>query len=195
MCRSAAILWLVAASLFFYAWWNPVYLWLLIFSIAFNYTVGVILCSKNKSKLLLIIGISVNILLLTYFKYTNFLVDNINEVFNKNYNIAYIALPLAISFFTFQQIAYLVGAYRSKVHEYNFLHYSLFVVFFPQLIAGPIVYHKEMLPQFEKNETFVPNISNISMGVTIFIIGLFKKVVLADEISNYSSPSPYTQVS
>lgn len=113
---------------------------------------------------------------------------NVNYVFYLGFNYTNIILPLAISFFTFQQIAYLVDAYRGEAREYSFLHYSLFVTFFPQLIAGPIVHHKEMLPQFAKNSTYKFHFSNFNIGLTIFIIGLFKKVVLADSIAIYSTP-------
>ncbi len=183
-----AISWLVFCSLFFYSWWNPAYLLLLIFSMLFNYSMGMALSSRNKSKPLLTIGIVANLGGLAYFKYTNFFIDSLNSAFELGYNVEHIMLPLAISFFTFQQVAYLVDAYRDEVREYNFLHYSLFVTFFPQLIAGPIVHHKEMLPQFSKNKTYSADVSNISLGITIFIIGLFKKVVLADSVADYSSP-------
>ncbi len=180
--------WLVSASLFFYGWWDPAYLWLLIFSMLFNYSLGLLLSAKDKNKALLVTGIAINLSFLAYFKYTNFFIDNVNLVINGDYNVSHIILPLAISFFTFQQIAYLVDAYRNEVREYKFLHYSLFVTFFPQLIAGPIVHHKEMLPQFSKSKTYTFNMENINLGMTIFIIGLFKKVILADGIAGYSTP-------
>lgn len=183
-----AISWLVLASLFFYGWWNPAYLWLLISSMLFNYSMGVVLSSKNENKMLLTFGVVVNLGFLAYFKYTNFFIQNINMAFDGGFNVEHIILPLAISFFTFQQVAYLVDAYRNEVQEYDFLHYSLFVTFFPQLIAGPIVHHKEMLPQFAKDETYSLNISNFNLGLTVFVIGLFKKVALADRISDYSTP-------
>lgn len=183
-----AIAWLVSCSLFFYAWWNPNYLYVLVSSLLFNYSLGVMLSGRRKNKLLLFFGISTNLFFLGYFKYTNFLIENINFVSGTNFNFTYIILPLAISFFTFQQIAYLVDAYRGEVREYNFLHYSLFVTFFPQLIAGPIVHHKEMLPQFSLNTTYKFKIENINIGLTIFAIGLFKKVVLADGIAQFSTP-------
>lgn len=142
-----AISWLVGASLFFYGWWNPAYLGLILGSILFNYSLGIPLASSMGSvnrKFLLIVGISVNMLLLGYFKYANFFTDNINLLIDGSYNIDRIILPLAISFFTFQQITFIVDAYRGETKEYNFLHYCLFVTFFPQLIAGPIVHHREM---------------------------------------------------
>ena len=161
---------------------------MLIFSIIFNFSVGAFLSRKNKNVALLFVGISVNLAFLGYFKYTNFFIDNINLLTGGGYNVSNILLPLAISFFTFQQIAYLVDAYKNEAHEYSFLQYSLFVTFFPQLIAGPIVHHGEMLPQFRKKETFLFNMSNVNKGLAIFIIGLFKKVVLADSIAAYATP-------
>jgi D-alanyl-lipoteichoic acid acyltransferase DltB (MBOAT superfamily) len=167
-----AISWLVFCSLFFYGWWNPVYLLLMLFSILFNYTYGVMLGSKKNDfvrKNILIIGVGVNLSLLGYFKYANFFIDQINYIFDSSYTIDNIILPLAISFFTFQQIAYLVDAYRFETKEYNFLHYCLFVTFFPQLIAGPIVHHKEMLPQFSKESVYKFNYEHISIGLIIFL--------------------------
>ena len=185
-----AICWLVLVSLFFYGWWNPVYLSLIVGSIVFNYTVGAAI-ARNKfgyGKALLIFGVAVNLGLLGYFKYMNFFVDNINAAFDTDIFLAPIVLPLAISFFTFQQISYLADARLGIAKEYNFLHYCLFVTFFPQLIAGPIVHHGEMLPQFEKKSVYKFNPENISVGLTIFIMGLFKKVVLADGVAVYASP-------
>jgi alginate O-acetyltransferase complex protein AlgI len=185
-----AISWLVGASLFFYAWWNPAYLGLMLISIIFNFAVGVALSSAEakRPKLILAIGIMANLAALFYFKYANFLVLNYNNFTNSNFHIEKIILPLAISFFTFQQIAYLVDAYRKETREYNFLHYCLFVTFFPQLIAGPIVHHKKILPQFTKHVLYKLNVTNLSIGLTIFCLGLFKKVVMADGLSVYASP-------
>ena len=186
-----AISWLVGASLFFYGWWNPAYLGLLIGSILFNYAVGNALTSGRGSRhfrYLLAAGVAGNLAALGYFKYANFFVDNLNAVTNSNFHFDTIILPLAISFFTFQQITFLVDAYKGETREYNFLHYSLFVTFFPQLIAGPIVHHKEMLPQFSKDVIYRLNQSNLSVGLAIFFLGLFKKVVLADGVSAYATP-------
>lgn len=186
-----AISWLVAASLFFYGWWNPAYLGLILGSILFNYSLGIALTGdhgKARRKFLLILGVSANLLLLGYFKYANFFVDNISLLTGNHFHIETIILPLAISFFTFQQITYIVDAYRGETREYNFLHYCLFVTFFPQLIAGPIVHHREMLPQFAKNSIYRFNNRHFNVGITIFFIGLFKKVVLADGIAAYASP-------
>ncbi len=181
---------LVLGSLFFYAWWEPVYLLLILFSIGFNYLVGrrVADTGAQVRRGTLIFGVAVNLGLLGYFKYANFFVDNLNTVLGTDWDIGRVFLPLAISFFTFQQISYLVDAYRGKTSEYNFLHYSLFVCFFPQLIAGPIVHHKEILPQFMRGDNLSPRWSNFAVGISIFAIGLFKKTVIADSLSAYVVP-------
>ncbi|WP_415498598.1 MBOAT family O-acyltransferase, partial [Arcobacter aquimarinus] len=182
---------LVFASLFFYSWWNIAYLPLILISMLFNYVVGNSLAKSseenkkglNKSfskKSILIFGIIVNLSLLGYFKYADFFIENFNLVTSSNVNLLHLVLPLAISFFTFQQIAYLVDSYRGETKEYDFLNYALFVTFFPQLIAGPIVHHKEMMPQFASKWNMVKNYKNIALGLFIFSIGLFKKVVIAD---------------
>ncbi len=187
----AAIAWLVAVSLFFYGWWNPAYVALILFSILFNYALGAVLSRARRvpSRGHLGFGIAVNLGLIGYFKYTNFFVDNVNALAGASYHMDKIVLPLAISFFTFQQIAFLVDAYRGEAREYNFLHYCLFVTFFPQLIAGPIVHHKEILPQFAREGIYRPTGDDLAVGLTIFTIGLFKKVMLADEIAQYVGPA------
>ena len=182
-----AISWLVAASLFFYGWWNPAYLGLILASILFNYAAGVSLGVK-PSKYVLAFGVAANLGLIGYFKYANFFLDNINVLIDTSIRLEQIILPLAISFFTFQQIAFLVDAYRGLTREYNFLHYCLFVTFFPQLIAGPIVHHKEMLPQFANDKLYRLKASHLSVGITIFVLGLCKKVLLADNIAMYANP-------
>ncbi len=182
-----AMMWLVSASLFFYAWWNLAYLWLILISILINYTVGVFL-AKNPKRCILVFGLIVNLALLGYFKYANFFIDNLNTFINTNIFLESVVLPLAISFFTFQQVAYLVDVYRGEIIENRFLNYTLFVVFFPQLIAGPIVHHKEMLPQFLQSTLFRLKFRHLAVGITIFAIGLFKKVVLADGLAIYATP-------
>jgi len=185
-----AISWLVACSLFFYGWWNPAYLGLILASILFNYAMGMVVSSQatDHRKLMLTLGVAANLGLLGYYKYANFFVDNFNLAAGSSFHLETIILPLAISFFTFQQIAYLVDAYRGETREYNFLHYCLFVTFFPQLIAGPIVHHREMLPQFAQDLIYRLNYRNLAVGLTIFAIGLFKKVVLADGIAVFATP-------
>lgn len=185
--NEAAIITLIISSLFFYGWWDPKYLLLLIASIIFNYQIGRRL-GKNADKKLLIFGVSANLTLIAYYKYAGFIMFNLNTILAVDWDIGNIILPLAISFFTFQQIAYLVDSYKGITREYSFTHYTLFVSFFPQLIAGPIVHHKEMLPQFSSKESYTLNLNHIKIGLSIFAIGLFKKTVLADGIAVYASP-------
>ena len=147
----------------------------------FNFILGNALNGKyaipKLSKLFLLsFGIVVNLSLLGYFKYTDFLIENFNWAFDSSAPMLNLALPLAISFFTFQQITYLVDSYKRLTIEYDFLTYSLFVTFFPQLIAGPIVHHSEMMPQFSSQWNLVKKYRNILLGMFIFSIGLFKKV-------------------
>lgn len=190
--RRAVVAWLVGASLFFYGWWNPAYLGLVIGSMLFNYAVGIGLSSphteRKYKKTILTFGVAANLVTLGYFKYANFFVANLNWGLDTNFVLGTIILPLGISFFTFQQIAYLVDAYRGETKEYNFLDYCLFVTFFPQWIAGPIVHHAEVLPQFENPRVFHPKQRNMAVGLTIFAIGLFKKTVVADSVAVYATP-------
>ncbi len=183
---------LVFASLFFYSWWNLSYLPIILSSMLFNYVIGNALGNdvskvKISKKNLLIFGIVSNVGLLAYFKYSDFFIENFNFAFSGSVPLLHLALPLAISFFTFQQIAYLVDSYRGETKEYDFLNYALFVTFFPQLIAGPIVHHSEMMPQFATRWNLVKNYKNIAMGMFIFSIGLFKKVVIADSLSQWAT--------
>ena len=185
---------LIFASLFFYSWWNIDYLPLILISMLFNYIIGNTLSKLKKEngkilsrKSILIFGIICNISLLGYFKYTDFLIENFNFALGTNVELLHLLLPLAISFFTFQQIAYLVDSYKLETKEYDFLNYSLFVTFFPQLIAGPIVHHKEMMPQFTITKNKLKNYRNITLGLFIFAIGLFKKVVIADTFAIWAN--------
>ncbi len=179
--------WLVIASLIFYSYWKIDYLPLILISMIFNYSVGSTLSNENKlkinRKLVMILAIIVNIGLLAYYKYFDFIIQNINAIFKQDFNYMHIVLPLAISFFTFQQIAYIVDSYEYKTKEYDFLTYALFVTFFPQLIAGPIVHHSEMMPQFERLRNRIINNKNISIGLFLLAVGLFKKVMIADFFS------------
>lgn len=183
---------LVAASLFFYGWWSPPHLALIIISIVFNYQIGkslVLLKEKNpgRAKFLLSLGISVNLLALGYFKYSTFILENLTTIGGWDFHFSKVILPLAISFFTFQQIAYLVDAYRGECKDYDFIHYCLFVTFFPQLIAGPIVHHSQMIPQF-LNKGRSDTLNDFYIGISFFVFGLTKKVMLADEIARWSTP-------
>lgn len=188
--RSWTIALLVIASLFYYAWWKPEFTLLLLFSVSINYIFGKILTdgklNSNKSKIILTFGIIFNLALLFYFKYTIFFIKNINNWFNGDLTIPQIILPIGISFITFQKIAFLVDAQSGKVHNFSFKNYALFVTFFPQLIAGPIVHHSEMMSQFDKKPTKNQIWDDLAIGISIFIIGLFKKVVLADSLAIYA---------
>lgn len=193
-------IWLVGGSLFFYSWWNPVYLPLILASIFVNYAIGTRLGSSFNPanakervelhvsrKVLLFTGVTLNLTLLAYFKYTDFLIYNFNGIFDTEIQLQNIILPLAISFFTFQQVAYLVDSYRGETKEYNLLNYMLFITFFPQLIAGPIVHHSEMMPQFSSQTNLVRRYRNIALGLFVFSVGLFKKVVIADTFSQWAN--------
>jgi len=182
----SAVAWLTGSSLFYYGWWNPVYVLLLAVSILFNYALGEAL-ARRPSKTLLVVGIIANLTLLGYFKYANFFLGNINALLGATFSLLKIALPLGISFFTFQQIAYLVDANRGETGKQSFLDYSFFITFFPKLIAGPIVRHHELLPQLPQRDLFRFRSSYLSVGLSYFLIGLFKKVLLADRVSVYAT--------
>lgn len=185
-----AACWLAMASLFFYAWWDVRFVWLLIGSILLNYLFGYLIGQRlpNKSKFILLCGIVFNLALLAYFKYYNFFIENLNHLFKMDVMTRDFILPLGISFFTFTQIAFLVDTYQGKVKEYNFIYYTLFVTYFPHLIAGPVLHHKEMMPQFVNPLTYRLSYENFLVGLTVFFMGLFKKVVAADGISLYVNP-------
>ncbi|MDQ1341383.1 MAG: alginate O-acetyltransferase complex protein AlgI [Campylobacterota bacterium] len=187
--------WMVFASLFFYSWWNIIYLPLILGSILFNFTVGTSISRMENTerkkaisrKTLLSFGIVSNILLLAYFKYMDFFITNANTILGINWDLIQVILPLGISFFTFTQIAYLVDAYRDEIKEMDYLNYTLFVTFFPHLLAGPILHHKEMMPQFDSLKSKVINHKNISTGIFLFSIGIFKKVVIADTFAQWGN--------
>jgi len=191
--RRLAAGWLALGSLFFYAWWNPTYVLLLLGSILFNYLAGRALAhgadvGSKRRKHLLALGITADLALLAYYKYANFFVDTANATLGTSYGLADILLPLGISFFTFTQIAFLVDAARGKAKEFDLIHYSLFVTYFPHLIAGPVLHHAEMMPQFAQASTYRFNATFFTVGLTTFALGLFKKVVLADGVAPYAAP-------
>ena len=164
---------------------------LIVASILGNYFIGRQLCQQagsRSAKTLLALGIAGNIATLGYFKYSLFLVNNLGQLVGAEWQVESVVLPLAISFFTFQQIAYLVDSYRRIVQEHSFLSYCLFVSFFPQLLAGPIVHHKEMMPQFDNPQTYQFNPLEFSRGMGLIVIGLSKKVLIADNLSLYVKP-------
>ncbi len=174
---------LLAASLFFYGYFNISYLFLLLGSLVFNYCIGDIL-TRYRKRWLLIFGCTANLLLLGYCKYYDFFAANINELFGTDIVLQNLLLPLGISFFTFQQISYLSDVYYQELKEkYSPLTYALFVTFFPQLVAGPIVLANEMMPQFAEKENQKVNYHNLSCGIFIFALGLAKKILLADNIA------------
>ncbi len=194
----AAKIFLVLASLFFYGYWNYIYVPLILLSIFVNYGVGISLVNseqikrikgikKISSKTILTFGIVFNLGLLGYFKYTDFFLENFNGIFGTNIPLPHIVLPIGISFFTFTQIAFLVDAYRKEAKEYNIFNYMLFVTYFPHLLAGPILHHKEMMPQFASKYNYIKNYRNIALGLFIFSIGLFKKVVIADTFAVWAN--------
>jgi len=188
--NSLAALWLAICSLFFYGWWNPVFVPLLLGSIGFNYVMGIVI-ERSKvhgwSRTCLAVAVACNLALLGLFKYADFFISVSNAATSSEYGLLHLALPLGISFFTFTQIAFLVDVQRGIAKEYSPIHYLLFVTYFPHLIAGPILHHKEMMPQFASQSTYRPQTDAIALGLFLFSVGLFKKVVIADSIAPTAS--------
>ncbi len=177
---------LILSSLLFYSYWHPSDLLLLAISIIFNFFIGGALLKSNEhKKSILIFGLATNLLFLGYYKYGAFFALLINSGLGISLPLPTAILPLAISFFTFQQIAYLIDCYNKEVEVYELPHYTLFIAFFPQLIAGPIVHHKEMMPQFSTEKAKKIHLENIALGLFLFSLGLFKKVAIADSLSNW----------
>ena len=195
----ASKMWLVGGSLFFYGYWNIIYIPLLLASIFVNFTVGSAMTEAPQdeikakvlktfsSKTLLLFGILFNISLLAYFKYTDFFLENFNGIFGSDIPLSHIVLPLGISFFTFTQIAFLVDSYKQEVKEVDLTRYMLFVTYFPHLLAGPILHHKEMMPQFASRWNWAIRWRNLADGLFLFSIGLFKKVIIADYFASYAN--------
>ncbi len=187
-------LWMAVMSVAFYGYWNIAFVPLLLASIVFNFFIGGAIARAReagaapRTRLLLTAGVSADLLLLGYFKYAGFLVANVNELAGSGLHVPQIILPLGISFFTFTQIAFLVDAARGLAREYSFSHYTLFVSYFPHLIAGPILHHKEMIPQFRDPANYRFDSANFSRGLTYFALGLFKKVALADGVARFVAP-------
>lgn len=187
--QSMAAAWLAAASLFFYGWWDVRYLTLLTGSIVGNFVLGKAIAVRSQcaeGKRLLALAVTTNLLLLAYYKYADFFIATTNAITGWQLNLLHVVLPLGISFFTFTQIAFLVDAYRGLAKEYHFVNYVLFVTYFPHLVAGPVLHHKEMMPQFEMTRNYRPHASDLAIGVTLFVIGLAKKVLIADNLADYS---------
>jgi D-alanyl-lipoteichoic acid acyltransferase DltB (MBOAT superfamily) len=186
---SASRAWLVACSFFFYGWWDYKYVPLLAASALFNYFCGAYM-GKNDgpaARRALILAVTANLLLLGYFKYVDFFLENSAAAFGAEFSPAAIALPLAISFFTFTQIAYLVDAHNKTAREYSMSNYALFVTFFPHLMAGPIIHHGEMMPQFESPSNKRLDWNNLTAGAYLFGVGLFKKVAIADAAADWAN--------
>jgi alginate O-acetyltransferase complex protein AlgI len=182
-----AQLFLFGMSLWFYGYFNPGYLLIILSSILINYGMYRLIdgCENAKPrKILMILGVAINVGILIYFKYMDFFIENINMVFGQDFELLHILLPLGISFFTFQQISFIVDAYRKEIPKYGFISYACFVSYFPQLIAGPIVTHDELIPQFKDEEKKYFNPDNFAQGLFIFTLGLAKKVLLADTFSD-----------
>lgn len=182
--------WLIIISLYFYIYFNYSYFILIVVSILLNYFLGNLLYSEKQSelkrKIIFISGLMFNLGTLGYFKYYDFFIKNINQIFKLNIDLLRLTLPLGISFFTFQQLSFIIDSYKKKSLKYDFLSYCLFVTFFPQLIAGPIVLPTEMLPQFEDEKNKKVNYKNMSKGLYLFSIGLAKKVLIADSIAPFA---------
>jgi alginate O-acetyltransferase complex protein AlgI len=182
---------LVFASIIFYGWWSPWFLLLILSGLLINFYFSRYLIRApdgNNRRIALVAAIVINLLPLVLFKYGRFLVENLAIVFNTPAPKFGVILPLAISFYTFQKIALIVDSYRRQIPDVSLASYALFVLFFPHLIAGPITSPREMLPQFEDQESYRFRLDNFAVGLSIFIIGLFKKVVIADTIASYATP-------
>jgi alginate O-acetyltransferase complex protein AlgI len=190
----AAVTLLMLASLFFYSYWNPPFVFLILFSIIFNYSWGRLIGESFvedalKRRSCLYIGMAVNLLLIAYFKYTNFLLSNIALIGGWHWTNKEIFLPLGISFFTFQQIAYLIDCFKNSMYKnYTFTQYALFVSFFPQLIAGPIVRYEQIMPQLVRLRTFGFSYKNMVMGISLLSLGLLKKLFIADTLALWVTP-------
>jgi D-alanyl-lipoteichoic acid acyltransferase DltB (MBOAT superfamily) len=183
----AGIMVLAGASLFFYGAWQPIYLLVLLASIGLNFALGLKMEDAKRRRYIGTLGVALNLAVLCYFKYTNFILDNLTSLTSTPLPFANIVLPLGISFFTFQQIAYLVDVMRGAPVERDIVSYTLFVSFFPHLIAGPLVHHAEMIPQFKRGRTGRSAVL-AARGIAIFAAGLFKKVVIADNLAQFVTP-------
>ncbi len=186
--HAAAAAWLLVASLFFYGFWMPEFTLLLVASIGANFALGLRLARQplGQRGAWLTAGVAFNLGLLAYFKYANFFVGSLNAALGWSLPGADVVLPIGISFYTFTQIAFLVDVSRGKVHEVNPVHYGLFVTYFPHLIAGPVLHHGQMMPQFRDASTYRLQPRMLAVGLSVFAIGLIKKVVLADGVAPYA---------
>ncbi len=191
--RGWALRWVIAASLFFYAWWRPLNLLIVAPSMVINFALARVLLrlgrqgNRSTAQVVLLVGIAFNVAFLGYFKYSNFLLSAVNDVFGTQMVLARVILPLGISFITFQKIAFLIDVHAGRVESFTLQDYCLFVFFFPQLIAGPIVHYREMAPQFHGLSCRFDK-DNVSVGLTLLAFGLCKKVFLADSIAGVVTP-------
>jgi alginate O-acetyltransferase complex protein AlgI len=193
--RAGASGWLALSSLFFYGWWSPSSLPLLIGSICVNYLFGVMLSPRDgsneqPSRILLVVAIGTNLALLGFFKYSDFFIANANVALAAanigQMQLLHVLLPIGISFFTFTQIAFLADCWQGKVRERNFVHYTLFVTYFPHLIAGPVLHHAQMMPQFARHEIYRIDWQKMALGMAVFTVGLAKKLLIADPLGDYA---------
>ncbi len=191
--RVWALRWVIAASLFFYGWWRPLNLLIITPSILVNFILAHLIERSRKreqgraAKAILLAGIAFNVAFLGYFKYSNFIVASINDVFGTQLFFSHVILPLGISFITFQKIAFLIDVDAGRIESFSLQDYCLFVLFFPQLIAGPIVHFREMMPQFRRLSCRFDG-TNVAVGITLFAFGLFEKVYFADHLARYVTP-------
>jgi len=192
--RNLALAWLILASLVFYAWWRPFNVLIIAPAVLVNYGIARVLQRLNADKTrasmaraVLLLGVAFNIAFLGYFKYANFASTVINDLAGTDFVVTQIILPLGISFITFQKIAFLIDVHSGRIESFSFRDFSLFVLFFPQLIAGPIVHYREMMPQFQKLACRFDKV-DVSVGLTLFVVGLFKKVVFADGVAAHVTP-------
>ena len=185
---------LLVLSLFFYAWWNVYFLPLLLLSITVNYIFGTIIASQvgngrqRAAGWLMAAAVALNLGVLGVFKYAYFAVTNLNTALGTDFTLGSIILPLGISFFTFEQISFLVDVRRGQTRPSLYVHYALFVSFFPRLVAGPIIRYNEIAPQFAAPRPASAFADDLAVGLTMFFIGLLKKAVLADGVAPYASP-------
>ena len=178
-------LWLLLSSLYFYAYFKVEYLPLILLSIVVNYFFGLLIQRTNHKKLFMILAVCLNLALLCYFKYFNFVLETLNNLTFTHFDTMKLLLPLGISFFTFQQIGYIYDVYKKDASYSNFIDYALFVSFFPQLIAGPICTFSELTPQLQDENKKKINRDNINIGFFLIVVGLAKKVLIADNFAPF----------
>ncbi|HWY96127.1 MAG TPA: MBOAT family protein [Steroidobacteraceae bacterium] len=191
MNRKLAAAWLALASLLFYGYWSPKYVPLLLAAVSFNYFCGRAIAKRAGTKsgrTLLTASIVADLVLLGFYKYADFFLSSVNGIAHTHLQLLRIVLPIGISFFTFTQIAFLVDCYKRVAREYSFSHYLLFVSYFPHLIAGPILHHTEIMPQFASVTPYRPSARLFAIGLTVLTIGLAKKILIADNFADYAIP-------